>query len=504
MIAARNDDAHERSGVGHVEAHPVGVGQGAVQHLARPTAALKMPLEGEGARRVGVGLLVPTAGRRTLVLAPVIEHARHVLNVARNVEGLEREVVVLGARHVRTGALGEAQDAPAHHEEVRDVVVAVQAREAGRRLERGRSVDAVAQVILVAIEQVALRIPGDGLGEAPERVRLEHVVMVEERHVLPHRRRDTGVRVLGDGGVLNLKHAHAWIGNLREHAVDARIRPARVHEYELPGGIGLREHRVDAGTQVRGRRAENGHDDAHERTGVRRRPLTLSGKQLGRGAVLLEPDGVVAVGGTALGEHAEVTPQPGERALADRGEVAAPLMPRKSRLDDQVPHACRCRQGEHDHALRERGIDLRGDHVVLQNTPGKLYRLQSPAVAKLDVQLCRGIVRWEATGDAQNASVGAVGPDLEELHMGAQGRELSVDAAQERGEHGLAHGEQARLQAGELRVEDRANQARAIVRRDERHILARLEQRHRHDDDSSARTASGFANDGGAAVELEH
>ena len=67
-----------------------------------------------------------------------------------------------------------------------------------RVLERARDLERV----LVAVQQARVGMLGDSLDVRLQRIRLQHVVVIEERHVLAPRMLDAGVRVAHDAEVV--------------------------------------------------------------------------------------------------------------------------------------------------------------------------------------------------------------------------------------------------------------------------------------------------------------
>ena len=163
-----------------------------------------MPAQRDLPRLVSVGLapqVVPCG--RLAMHAPVVQHVRHVHNLASGFRHTQGEVVILRPIHLVVGQARLGQNVLAHHEPMRDAIVRVQQISVEislehRVLERARDLERV----LVAVQQARVGMLGDSLDVRLQRVRLQHVVVVEERHVLAPRMLNAGVRVAHDAEVV--------------------------------------------------------------------------------------------------------------------------------------------------------------------------------------------------------------------------------------------------------------------------------------------------------------
>ena len=185
--------------------------------------------------------------------------------------GLERKVVVLRTGHLVARKLHAAQHVSAHHEHVHHVVIRVQQVTVEVRLEARRVAGVIVflEVVLIAIEQVGIGVLGRESHIALEHVGRERVVVVGKSHVVARGGANAYVGIAGDAKVLgevNGLDARVRIGG--QYFLHALVVRARVYQHELPGGIGLREHRVDHVAQVGQRRVVQRADDAHERVEV--------------------------------------------------------------------------------------------------------------------------------------------------------------------------------------------------------------------------------------------
>ena len=74
--------------------------------------------------------------------------------------------------------------------------------------------------VLIAVQQARVGMLGDGLDVRLQRVRLQHVVVIEDRHVLAPRMLNAGVRVTHDAEVVAQRNHRAAI--VSEALDDAR------------------------------------------------------------------------------------------------------------------------------------------------------------------------------------------------------------------------------------------------------------------------------------------
>jgi hypothetical protein len=326
VVHGRDDDADLRLMLHAIHGF-VGAGDLALLDVHVDADAREVVLHGHHAAGDGVGLAFDARARRFAVLAPVVEHVRHVVDGARDLGAFEREVIVLRAVDLRAGQLDLRKRGAADHEHMRDVVLRVEQVGVEIRLENRPFVAAVAQMVLVAVQQVGFRILAHGDHVAVQRIRLDRVVMVHEGEIVALRRVDADIRVLGDAFVLACDDADARIVVLRQHLVDLRAHAARVDEYQLEALVGLRQHGLDHGVQEVRRRAEHGGDDAHQRRII----PSLEGLALVENisrcrAVLLEPfvvarvlRGVLQIVGRAPGEAVDLRRQQAGEAAVNVG-----------------------------------------------------------------------------------------------------------------------------------------------------------------------------------------
>ena len=127
----------------------------------------------------------------------------HVHDFAPGFQYAQGEVVILRPIHLVVGRARFGQNVLAHHEPMHDAIVRVQQISVEISLEHRvpeRSPDL--ERVLIAVQQARVGMLGDGLDVRLQRVRLQHVVVIEERHVLAPRMLNAGVRVTHDAEVV--------------------------------------------------------------------------------------------------------------------------------------------------------------------------------------------------------------------------------------------------------------------------------------------------------------
>ena len=167
MITRRDDDAHKRLGFRQLVAHAVGIHKRSILNRRGNSPAIQVGLKGALSGFVRIRLLVSPTRGRPLMLAPVIEHARHMHHLARHLKRFECEVVVLRTRHVIACPIRMLKHISTHHEEVRYVVVGIELSVVREGLEGGSVHMSVTHMILVAVQQIDTRILQNRLDVAP-------------------------------------------------------------------------------------------------------------------------------------------------------------------------------------------------------------------------------------------------------------------------------------------------------------------------------------------------
>jgi hypothetical protein len=137
---------------------------------------------GQQRRRLGVDLSRRRAGN----LAPVIQDARHMMDATRNARCAEDQVVVLRAVEPAAQAAELPEQRLADGETVQHVHDGVQVVRRPVGLEEGLAVLASGlDLVLVRVEQVEIVVAARRVGDLRERLRMQFVVVIEERDELP-------------------------------------------------------------------------------------------------------------------------------------------------------------------------------------------------------------------------------------------------------------------------------------------------------------------------------
>ena len=198
----------------------------------------------------------------------MIEDARHVLDAARLLGDAKHQLEVLHAVERGVEPAGALDDRSTHQEEMADVHDP--AEELGRpiRLEERLAVpSAQVDLVLVCVDHIGVGPAVQQVDAREQGVGVELVVMVEERDELPGGRLERPVRRSGDA-LVRLAEGDLDPGVAVERPKVLEGGAARrsvVGQAELPVGVPLGPHRVDAAAQPRGIRVVDGRDDRDER-----------------------------------------------------------------------------------------------------------------------------------------------------------------------------------------------------------------------------------------------
>ena len=222
-------------------------------------------------RVVGVVFPPQPAGGRLARGAPVVEHARNVAHPrrGRELEHAERQVVVLGSLEALAESPGAAHELGSVHAEVADDVLRQEQVRAEVGLEIG--VDPPAppvELVLVAVDDVGVRMAGELGRDAPEGVRGELVVVVEQGDELAPRHRQRGVGggrdVAPDRAV---REPDPGVGAREglERLANAGARRGVVRDAQLPARVGLRADGLDGTGQPERVGVVGRHQDREDR-----------------------------------------------------------------------------------------------------------------------------------------------------------------------------------------------------------------------------------------------
>ena len=295
VVLVGDDDAHEGMRVGQRIPHPVDERMRRLLDVARNAACLEMPLQRQASRLLGVGLagdVIP--GRGGAMLAPVIEHAWDVDDLAPRGNHPQRQVVVLCPGHVIGRCPDCLQRFAFDREKVRHAVVGVQEVQVEFALEHRKAVLSIdLEGVLVAEQRRGVRVMGNRTRIAEERVGFEDVIVVEERDPIPRRVLDADVGVARNAEISLEPQVHdALVAHGLEATRGDTVMRGGVHHQQLPVGIALAHDRRDAGAQVPGIGFEDGNDDAELRL-HREHGLRLRGQVLGARLVRVQPRAVL-------------------------------------------------------------------------------------------------------------------------------------------------------------------------------------------------------------------
>ena len=142
---------------------------------------------------MGVRLLIRARRRGTVVFPPVIQHPRDVGHATRRLKSSKRQFIILRARHFRRGALCSVKHAPAYHQQMGDVVIRSQEGEVGLGLERRVDIQPIPEAVLIAIQQIRIRVLFQLGSIAPQRIGLQKVIVIEEGNIVAVCSGDTAI-----------------------------------------------------------------------------------------------------------------------------------------------------------------------------------------------------------------------------------------------------------------------------------------------------------------------
>ena len=245
---------------------------------ARIVDALEVGLDGAGLEVVHVALHVAEEGARLGGLAPVVEDAREVSDIWIPFAETEDEFVILNAVERRIEAAERASEGSAHAENVADIHDAAEEfrREAGfEQRKRARAVGG--EFVFVGVDGGEIGCGGEFGGELGERVRANHVVVIEHDDVVARGGGEGGVGGAGNAGVLGLgENVDAGIEGavVLEERWDFRGGRGVVDDAKFPRDVMLGANGFDAGAEEIGGRVVNREEDRKKRSvcgGGRRR-----------------------------------------------------------------------------------------------------------------------------------------------------------------------------------------------------------------------------------------
>ena len=200
MILGGNHNAHQRRRLRQRKAHAVDKRRlGLLDRSAnaqRVKVALQRKTTGFNSIRLAIGRAI---GGRPRMNAPVIQHVRNMFKPRARRKAAERQVVVLGTRNVFWGRADTIDKRLLHHQEMRHAVMAIEQVyiELGLK-DRLAPLPRFLKHVLVAEQDLGTLALGSIVQRGnivEQRVRLQNVIVVQERDVVAHRLLNTRVGV---------------------------------------------------------------------------------------------------------------------------------------------------------------------------------------------------------------------------------------------------------------------------------------------------------------------
>ena len=197
---------------------------------------------------------------------PRVQHIGNVTDCRAALADAQHQVVVLAAVEAFTKPADIVQQRPPHHREMVDVVLGEQPvrREVGFECRQTR-LAVGEQLVLVGVDHVRIGVVTDVRGHREQRMRAQHIIVIEEPDEIACGQLDRGVRCGGDTTLPVAKTTRTRGSSRRfEHGTNVRLRRCVIRDAQLQVRIRLGEHRVDRSFQPGSLGVVHRHHDADD------------------------------------------------------------------------------------------------------------------------------------------------------------------------------------------------------------------------------------------------